>query len=235
FARLTYCYCRVLPWWGGYEWNTVNAALAPGQGFASFSPLWSLGYQTNFSVSLAPGATHGVQLGLVPLDLGAVAGATLTVSSASLLDPDGDGIQLTGDGNAKIAWMLKARKAKCSEAVTTLRLGGVIVGQTNRPPIPGTSLVSLMGPGALIKVQVTGDGSVFSFVLDDANTAIEFGGVLADEVDVVFVEPGPTPENLMTVLDLDLDGLPDLQVSSAAAEVTGLFPQVTGEAVAVAN
>ncbi len=234
FARLDYCYCRVKPWWGGWDWNLVNADIAVGQGFASFSPLWSVGYPTNYSVSLAPGATHGVQLGLVPLNLGSLAGSSLTVAARSTLDPDVDAIQLLGDGNGLVQFMLRASKAKTSEATLNVRRGGFPLALTNRPPVPDTVLLSLVGAGSLTQITATHDGDTYTFRFDAPGTVVDMGGVQADEVEVTFTHTDPSPETLLASLDLDLAGLSELQLTSAAAEVTGLFPQPTGDTTATA-
>lgn len=236
FARLDYCYCRTWPWWHGFDWPLVNAELAVGHNFASFSPLWSLGYRTNFSVQFAPGATHGAQLELVPLNLGAIAGSSLIVSPRNTLDPDSDAIELTGDGAGLLQVKFGRGRAKTHEAQLSLRRAGTLLAQTNRPPIPGSTLLSLTGPGALVKIQALQDGTVLRLTLDAPNTALEFAGASADEVEITFLETGKSPETLLASLNLELNGVDELQLTSAAAQISGgFFPQSSGDLTARAT
>jgi hypothetical protein len=58
--------------------------------------------------------------------------------------------------------------------------------------------------------------------------------MVADEIDFVLPDPSNTADSLLSSLTLAASGLPDLQLTSAATEVGGLFPQVTGDTAAIA-
>jgi hypothetical protein len=58
---------------------------------------------------------------------------------------------------------------------------------------------------------------------------------MADEIDVVLPVPSDTADNLLSSLTVSASGLTEIQVSSASAEVTGVYPQVTGDGVASAG
>ena len=244
FARLNYCYCRVRPWWNGWDWNLVNADIAVGQSFASFSPLWSVGYPTNFSVSLAPGATHGIQIGLVPLNLGAIPNASLTVSAQTTLEPTPSAISITGDGSNTMSIALSAAGSNVTQVQLVFRLAGAIVFQETLPATLGSNLVSVLGGASLRAISVQDDLVISA---TDTQLAVSLDGphdikcplcppMVADEVDVTFVGSGPPnmPDNLLSSLTLSASGLTELQLTGAAAEVGGLFPQATGNATAIA-
>ena len=61
--------------------------------------------------------------------------------------------------------------------------------------------------------------------------------MVADEIDVVLLHPYPadSPENYLSSLTLAASGLTEIQLSSAAVAVGGLYPQVTGDGVASAG
>ena len=243
FAYLTYCYCRTLPWWQGWDWTTANAGLANGQGFASFSPLWEPGYATNYAITLTPGATHGIQLGLVPLNLGALANATLTVTAATTLDPNPSAITLTGDGSNTVRIALAAVRANVTQVQLVFRLAGTVVFQETLPATLGSNLVSVTGGAALRALTVTETRELTGTAMQ---LAISLAGafecplcppMVADELDVILLHPdaADAPENYLASLTLAANGLPAIQLSSAAVAVGGLYPQVTGEAVAAAG
>ena len=243
FAYLSYCYCRILPWWYGWEWATANAGLANGQNFASFSPLWSVGYPTNFSVTLAPGATHGIQLGLVPLNLGAISNASLTISAQTTLDPSASAITLTGDGSNTMNIALSAVRPGVTQVQLVFRLAGTVVFQETLPATIGSNLVSVLGGASMAALTATDTRALT--VTDDLIMVTLDGPydikcplcppMVADEVDVVLPNPSGMADDLLSSLTLEASGLSEIQLSSAAVQVSGLYPQVTGDAVASAG
>jgi hypothetical protein len=248
YAQLNYCYCRTLPWWQGWEWTTANAALATADTYASFSPLWSPGYPTNFSVTLAPGATHGIQLGLMPLNIGAVPGSSLTLSGQTTLDPSASAVTLTGDGSGTTSIALSAVRSNMTQVQLVFRLAGAVVSQATLPATLGSSLVSVSGGASLRAIMIQDDlvvpgtaspGDQYVVSLDGAYSiqcpSCPPPPVMADEIDVVLPVPSDTADNLLSSLTVSASGLTEIQVSSAGAEVSGVYPQVTGDAVASAG
>ena len=164
-----------LPWWQGWEWTTANAGLAIGQGYASFSPLYEPGYPTNFSLTLAPGATHGIQLGLVPLNLGAISNASLTVSAQTTLDPNPSAITLTGDGSNTMNIALSAVRSNVTQVQLVFRLAGSIVFQETLPATLGSNLVSVPG-GASLRALTVQDDRLVIVAPEDGDYVRGFAG-----------------------------------------------------------
>ena len=245
YAQLNYCYCRTLPWWQGWEWNTANAELATADTFASFSPLWSLGYPTNFSLTLAPQATHGIQLAVMPLNLGAVASSSLTVSGQTTMDPSASAISLTGDGSGNTSIALSALRPSMTQVQLVFRQAGAVVSQTTLPATLGTALVSIPGGASVQALTVQDDlpgapaGDQYSVALDGVYPITCPGCpppfVSADEVDLILPVPSDTSDNLLSSLTVSASGITEIQVSGASAEVSGAYPQAMGDGVVSAG
>ena len=237
YARFCYCYCRTRPWWWGWEWDLENAALAIGHDFASVSPLWSLGYATNFSVTLAPGSAHGLQLGLRAMTLAHATNATLTVRGQTTLDPDADAIRLRGEGAGSMSFALAAWRSNITQVQVTLLRGARNICQESVPLTLDSKFLTVAGNASVVGVSATEDGNVYRFTLDAEH---EVGGSLcpsnrADAVVVTFLASAHPVDNLLASLTLSAAGLDEIQLSNAAVQVSGLFPSIKGDGVASAD
>jgi hypothetical protein len=237
YAQLCFCYCRSRPWWYGFEWDVQNAELAVGADFASVSPLVSPGYATNFSVTLAPGSTHGIQFGLQSLNLGNTTNGALTVSAQTTLAPDADAIRITGNGAGSMSFALFSVRSNITQIQVTLRRGTTNLCQASVPATLGSNFLTIAGSALLTTVTATDDGNKYQFTLEAAHnfTSSACSATTADAFDVALFAgsaPPDMPDNELASLTLGAQGLDEIQLSNAAVQVSGLFPQVTGDAVA---
>jgi len=234
YARLCYCYCPMKTWWHGFEWETENAELAEGADFASVSSVGSLGYATNFSVTLAPGAGHGLQLGLRSLNVGDVTNASLTVQGQTTLEADSDAVRISGTGAGAINVSLSSLRSNVTQVQVTLRRGNTNICQGNFPAVTGSNILSVSGHALLSTITATDDGNRYRFGLESehAISGPACSASAADGFDLTLIASGETDGNQLGSLTLRAQGLTEIQLTRAAVQVGSVFPDVLGHAVA---
>lgn len=233
FARLTYTYCpQVLPW-GGWGWTVTNAVLADSGNYVSISPVQMLGYQTNFTATIAPGATHGIKVGINSPNLGSGAGSALTIASQNALWPDASpSLTLVGDGNGNVSLGATAGSSNVTQVVVSYRLNGAIVRQITQ----NAQAIIIMEDGPMDSVQAKDNTLTLAF-----NGARNFRDCLtcpataADQITFTFVAPAGAPDSMLSALTLSASGVDELQVTDTSTMTGDAWVSVTGDASANAS
>jgi len=248
YAKLHYCYCATSPW-PGWDSDLNNATLAIGNQFNTVLPVNA---GTNYSATLSPGTTHGIQVGLDSPALGATSNATLSASAVinGQLDANNNPlpdwtVAMTGDGNGNVGVSLPSLNTNVTQVTLTYKLQGVVVKQTTLPVTSGNNALIIMEDGPMLTAltaqndrALTVQDDLFTIALEAPHNIRECPlcpPTLADSVAVALINPTRTSGDMLTSLQLGANGLDQFEIGRPAVLVGDAWTAVTGDATASAS